>query len=101
MAPAVVHWSSDGWRTIHDTPTRDTGLGVHLADLPTEKLAAGGDVVFTFHWPEAGRWEGQGLSRDGDGGRGAASRRAAPAPSNGKKQSEPGKKAKGKKKQRR
>ncbi len=44
---------------------------------------------------------GERFSRDGDGWRGAASRRAAPAPSNGKKQSEPGKKAKGKKKQRR
>ena len=25
LAPAVVHWSSDGWDTAHDTRTRDTG----------------------------------------------------------------------------
>ncbi len=59
MAPAVVHWSADGWKTTQDTPTRDSHLGVHVADLPTEKLAAGGDVVFTFHWSEADRWEGK------------------------------------------
>jgi hypothetical protein len=59
LAPAVVHWSSDGWDTAHDARTRDTGVGVYLADLPTEKLAAGAAVVFTFYWPEAGHWEEQ------------------------------------------
>jgi glucoamylase len=58
LAPALVHWSVDGWRTVRDLPTRATGLGVHVADLPTEALAAGSGVTFTFHWPEVGRWEG-------------------------------------------
>ena len=58
LAPAIVHWSADGWRTTRDTPTRDTGLGVHLVDLPTADLPAGDAVVFTFYWPEADRWEG-------------------------------------------
>ncbi|MHB1312136.1 MAG: glucan 1,4-alpha-glucosidase [Gemmatimonadaceae bacterium] len=58
LAPAVVHWSADGWRTVADTPTRDTGLGVHVADLPVAALAAGTRIDFTFHWPLAGRWEG-------------------------------------------
>ena len=39
LAPAVVHWSVDGWRTVHDTPTRDTTLGVHVADLETHAPA--------------------------------------------------------------
>jgi glucoamylase len=59
LAPARVHWSGDGWRTVTDTPTTDTGLGVYLADVPTAGLPAGSTVVFTFFWPEAGRWEGQ------------------------------------------
>jgi glucoamylase len=59
LAPAVVHWSTDGWQTAHDTPTHDTGLGVHLVDLPTEKLSAKAAADFTFYWSEAGRWEGQ------------------------------------------
>jgi glucoamylase len=58
MAPAVVRWSSDGWKTSQEVQTRDTGIGVHVADLPTENLPAGADVVFTFYWPQAGRWEG-------------------------------------------
>jgi len=58
LAPAVVHWSVDGWRTVHDTPTRDATLGVHVADLDTVHLCHGGRVDLTCFWPEAGRWEG-------------------------------------------
>jgi glucoamylase len=59
LAPARVHWSSDGWRSVQDSDTRDTGLGVHLCDLPTEHLSSGSRVTFTFYWPQAGRWEGK------------------------------------------
>ena len=55
---AVVHWSDDGWQTVHDIATRDTTLGVYVADLPTTRLSAGASVQFTFFWPEAQRWEG-------------------------------------------
>jgi glucoamylase len=58
LAPAVVRWSADGWHTVQDAATRPTGLGVHLADLPTAELPDGGSVLFTFYWPEADRWEG-------------------------------------------
>ena len=57
-APAVVHWSTDGWQTVHDIATRDTTLGVYIADVPTAQLAAGASVQFTFFWPEVQRWEG-------------------------------------------
>jgi glucoamylase len=57
LEPALVHWSPDGWRTVMDTPTLDTGLGLHVADLPTESLLAG-KLEFTFYWPGAGHWEG-------------------------------------------
>src|SRR5690606_29227187 len=55
---ASIHWSADNWRTVHDTPTRDTLLSVHVADLPTDTLPPGAALEFTFHWTEAGRWEG-------------------------------------------
>ncbi len=58
LAPAVVRWSADGWQAAHDAPTRDTGLGVHLADLPTRDLPPGAQISLTFYWPEVGRWEG-------------------------------------------
>ena len=41
LAPAVVRWSADGWATTREVATRDTGLGVHVADLPTDGLAGG------------------------------------------------------------
>ena len=58
LGHALVHWSTDGWRTVHDTATRDTTLGVHRADLPTARLHAGARVDFTLYWPDADRWEG-------------------------------------------
>ncbi len=58
LAPAVVHWSADDWRTVQDTMTTDSGLGVYFADLPTKSLPAATPIVFTFFWVEVGRWEG-------------------------------------------
>jgi glucoamylase len=58
LSPALVHWSIDGWKTAHDTDTRDTGLGLYTLDLPTASLPAGAQVVFTFFWPAENRWEG-------------------------------------------
>jgi len=62
LAPATIHWSTDGWRTVRDTATRDSGLGVYLADLPTAALPAGSEIRFTFYWPDADRWEGADFS---------------------------------------
>jgi glucoamylase len=62
LAPAMVHWSCDGWRSVHDTDTRDTRLGVHVADLHTEGLRSGTRVDFTFYWHQAGHWEGTDFS---------------------------------------
>ena len=58
LSPAMVHWSIDRWTTAHDTDTRDTGLGIHILDLPTASLAPGGEARFTFFWPKERRWEG-------------------------------------------
>jgi glucoamylase len=58
MSPAVVRWTADGWHTHEDVKTHDAGLGVHVADLPTRKLTAGGEIAFTFYWPDQRRWEG-------------------------------------------
>jgi glucoamylase len=58
LARAIVHWSGDGWRSVHDSPTTDTTLGVHVADLPTMDLRSGDRVSLTFYWPDVRRWEG-------------------------------------------
>jgi len=59
LAPATIHWGTEDWRRTGDLETCDTGLGVHFADLPTDKLRSGTQVRFTFHWRENGRWEGR------------------------------------------
>lgn len=58
-APARVHWGSNGWNTVRDSATRDTGLGVHRVDLPLAGLNAGDTVQFTFYWLDRDCWEGQ------------------------------------------
>jgi glucoamylase len=58
QAPAVIHWSSDGWQTAQDAPAKNTGLGIYVADLPTTTMDPGHALLFTIYWPEAQRWEG-------------------------------------------
>ena len=58
LSSARVHWSIDAWKTAHDTDTRDTGLGIFTLDLPTASMPPGGQIVFTFFWPDQNRWEG-------------------------------------------
>jgi glucoamylase len=62
LQPAVVHWSANGWDTVTDSATRDTGLGLHVVDLPTGDVAPAGRLDFTFYWPLAERWEGRDYS---------------------------------------
>jgi glucoamylase len=58
-APALVHWGINGWNQVKDVATRDSGLGLHVADLPVGGLVAGETVEFTFQWREGGEWEGR------------------------------------------
>ncbi len=74
LAPAVIHWTADDWNTCHDEKTRNAGLGIHLADIPTHALPEGTQIQFTFYWPDADHWEGKDFMvqvaawRDGDKG---------------------------------
>ena len=58
LAAAIVHGSVDDWVTVLDTPTIDTTLGVHVADLRTMNLRPGDHVSLTFYWPDVDRCEG-------------------------------------------
>jgi glucoamylase len=49
-APAVIHWSSGGSNVGWETPTRDSGLGIHYADLATERLDPGDWLRFRIAW---------------------------------------------------
>jgi glucoamylase len=58
QAPAIVHWSSDHWRSRHGFAGRDTGLGMYVVDLPMDEFPGGTELTFTFYWPAEDRWEG-------------------------------------------
>lgn len=58
LAPAMVHWSVDSWRTFKDDLTTKNVFGMHVVELPTQTLAPGSQVAFTFYWPDAEKWEG-------------------------------------------
>jgi len=62
LSPALVHWSSDNWRSFRDTRTEDTGLGVYTADLKTNHMREGSIIDFTFFWIDEDRWEGRDYS---------------------------------------
>ena len=57
MEPALVHWSFDNWQTSQDSNSVDSGCDLKHVDLPAETLASGRQIVFTFYWKNAGRWE--------------------------------------------
>ncbi len=62
LAPSVIHWSSDGWRNVHDTQTIDTLLGLHVADIDVSEVNEDGNILFTFYWRESNNWEGTNFS---------------------------------------
>ena len=52
----VLHWSDDGWKSLQDTPSTPTAVGVEFVDIPVAQQAAA--VEFTFYWPMDGNWQG-------------------------------------------
>jgi glucoamylase len=59
MEPALVHWSFDDWQTSQDSNSVDSGCDLQHVDLPTETLASGRQIGFTFYWKNGMRWEGR------------------------------------------
>lgn len=70
LSPASfrLRWSADDWQSVHDTPSRASGLGPHFVDLPVTREQHA-PIRFTFFWHEdaeypffrcrAGAWEGR------------------------------------------
>jgi len=62
MAPATVRWSYDDWKTTQEFKSKDTGVGIYVSDLPTQKIPEGKEIKFTFYWPDTDHWEGEDFS---------------------------------------
>ena len=58
LSPVIVHWSPDGWQSVYDSRSRDSGIGVHITDIPAHKFRAATTVGFTLFWTADQRWEG-------------------------------------------
>lgn len=61
MAPraARVHYGIDGWNGVADCETHDSGLSLHVAELPSAALVAGSRIDFTLQWIDGSAWEGR------------------------------------------
>ncbi len=57
--PARVRWTSDGWNTDSDIDAEDTGLGLHVVELPTRDLRPGTQLAFTWLSLATGNWVGR------------------------------------------
>jgi glucoamylase len=58
LEPALLHWSRDNWANVADTMTHDTGLGLHVVEIPTAGLSAGTRILFTWRIQASGAWAG-------------------------------------------
>jgi glucoamylase len=56
---AIVRYTCDEWKTQADVATSDTGLGLHVAELPTAGMAPGGKLVFTWRRKADEVWRGR------------------------------------------
>jgi glucoamylase len=59
LSACKVHWSADAWKTSNDITAKDSGLGIYYVDLPSETIAKGQQIEFTFFWSQARKWENQ------------------------------------------
>ncbi|MGH7041896.1 MAG: hypothetical protein ACREFY_07175, partial [Acetobacteraceae bacterium] len=57
--PALVRWGIDGWHQPRDVATIACGLGLHMADLPVDRLPPDGTIDFTWKWRDSGTWAGR------------------------------------------
>ncbi|MEO6869619.1 MAG: hypothetical protein ABI168_08245, partial [Ginsengibacter sp.] len=56
FAAATIHWSVDSWATSSNTDTKDTSLGIFVADIDLHNVKSK-EIIFTFFWKEAKKWE--------------------------------------------
>ena len=56
FAEAVVRWTDNNWETWNDVTTKNTELGVYVADIYSYNSKTC-NILFTFFWKQANHWE--------------------------------------------
>lgn len=56
IAEAIAHWTDDGWKTTNQTSTKNTGIGIFLADIKIKNNTPS-QIEFTFFWTKSNTWE--------------------------------------------
>lgn len=57
--PSLVRWGTNNWQHIRNLPTWDSGIGLHIAEIDTSRLTAGGNIEFTYRRNSDGAWVGR------------------------------------------
>jgi glucoamylase len=59
LQASIVRYTRDGWQTQAEILTRDTGVGLFIAEIPTSGMMPGESVVFTWRDARTGIWDGR------------------------------------------
>ena len=59
FSPAIVKYSTDGWKTVVESEAPDCGLGIYCVDIKSQDLPVGSKISFTFFWTESQKQEEQ------------------------------------------
>lgn len=62
LEPSTLRWGIDGWQSVQDIATQDTGLGIHVAELETRTLRFGQSINFTSRRIDTGEWLGRDIT---------------------------------------
>ena len=57
--PAIVLYTRDDWVTQVKAETKDTGVGLFVADISTDGMTSGRRLVFTWRDARTGAWRGR------------------------------------------
>ena len=53
---ATIRWGINNWQNVRNLPTRDSGIGIHIAEIDTSALTECDSVIFTYRPTQSGEW---------------------------------------------
>lgn len=58
----TLHHSWDSWHSVRDKMSMMADNGLFYLDISTDNKTEESELLFTFYWPESGKWEGTDFS---------------------------------------